>query len=200
MTSKATIGIIGAGMWGQQHAEIFQNNPRSTVGWMIDFQQELLTTVAQKFGIEKTGSKISEMLEDPQVDLVVIATPSHTHVPIARQVIAAGKNVLVEKPLALTASEASELMELSQQHPELLICSASSRHSRINPKYTQIKAFIDGGSIGDVYYIHHRAVSRQSRAGIEYNPGAKWFLDKKLSGGGPLFDWGVYDLAFHLER
>lgn len=52
--------------------------------------------------------------------------------------------------------------------------------------------------MGEIYFIHHNSVSRQSRPGIEYHPTAKWFLNKEIAGGGVLFDWGVYDLSFHL--
>jgi predicted dehydrogenase len=61
-----------------------------------------------------------------------------------------------------------------------------------------VKELIDSGAIGEVYHIHHQRVERQHRPGIEFHPIAKWFLDKSRAGGGPLFDWGVYDLSFHL--
>ncbi len=61
-----------------------------------------------------------------------------------------------------------------------------------------LKNIIDAGKLGEIYYIHHNAVNRQSRPGIEYHPAAKWFLNKKFAGAGPIFDWGVYDLSFHL--
>ena len=57
---------------------------------------------------------------------------------------------------------------------------------------------IDSGALGEIYHIHHQHVARQNRPGIEFHPIAKWFLDRSKAGGGPLFDWGVYDLSFHL--
>jgi len=51
---------------------------------------------------------------------------------------------------------------------------------------------------GDIYAIHHNSIGHQSRPGVEYHPTARWFLNKAIAGGGPLFDWGVYDLSFHL--
>jgi len=96
------------------------------------------------------------------------------------------------------AVEVEEMMMLKAQYPELLAMECSARHSRLNPKFTLVKELIDSGVLGEIYHIHHQSVDRQNRPGIEFHPIAKWFLDKSRAGGGPLFDWGVYDLSFHL--
>jgi predicted dehydrogenase len=90
------------------------------------------------------------------------------------------------------------MMKVKAQYPELVAMECSGRHSRLNPKFTLVKELISSGALGEVYHIHHQSVSRQNRPGIEFHPLAKWFLDKSRAGGGPLFDWGVYDLSFHL--
>jgi predicted dehydrogenase len=74
----------------------------------------------------------------------------------------------------------------------------SGRHARLTPKFVKVKEIIDAGVLGEIYHIHHNSIWRQNRPGIEFHPTAKWFLDRSRAGGGPLFDWGVYDLSFHL--
>ena len=96
------------------------------------------------------------------------------------------------------AVEVEEMMMLKAQYPELMAMECSARHSRLNPKFTLVKELIDSGALGEIYHIHHQSVDRQNRPGIEFHPIAKWFLDISRAGGGPLFDWGVYDLSFHL--
>jgi predicted dehydrogenase len=89
-------------------------------------------------------------------------------------------------------------MEVRARYPELIAMECSARHSRLNPKFSFVKELIASGALGEIYHIHHQRVERQNRPGIEFHPIAKWFLDKSKAGGGPLFDWGVYDLSFHL--
>ena len=114
------------------------------------------------------------------------------------ETLQAGKHVLLEKPMALSKEELEEMMRVKAQHPELIAMDCSGRHSRLNPKFNLVKELIGSGALGEIYHIHHQSVSRQNRPGIEFHPVAKWFLDKSKAGGGPLFDWGVYDLSFHL--
>jgi predicted dehydrogenase len=100
--------------------------------------------------------------------------------------------------MALNMSEIEEMMKAKDEHPEVIAMECSGRHSRLTPKFRAVKEIIDSGALGEIYSIHHCSVARQNRPGIEFHPPAKWFLDKSLAGGGPLFDWGVYDLSFHL--
>jgi predicted dehydrogenase len=90
------------------------------------------------------------------------------------------------------------MVRVKKQYPEILAMECSGRHARLIPKFRKVKEIIGSGALGEIYYIHHNCVWRQNRPGIEFHPRAKWFLDKSQAGGGPLFDWGVYDLSFHL--
>jgi predicted dehydrogenase len=198
MSHPLQIGVIGAGMIAQAHLKNFTTDPRTEVRWLAEIHKPALTATKKAFGIPHATTQFRRMLADPALDAVVICTPPATHVPMALAALRAGKHLLVEKPLGRTPAEAKRLLAAAQAHPELKVSGCSCRHARLNPKFAVIKALIDGGALGRVYYIHHRAVSRQGRGGIEYNPGAKWFLDRTIAGGGPLFDWGVYDLSFHL--
>ena len=192
------IGIIGAGMIAEAHIKSFQAGNRVQVTWLADINQEAAQKLADKFKIEHITTDYNDILKDPEVQSVVICTPPKLHKPMFIAAVEAGKHVLVEKPAAMTLSEMDEMIAVAQKHPQIKVSDCSARHSRLQPKFVKIKELIDSGALGEIYYIHHNACWRQARPGIEYHPTAKWFLNKEIAGGGPLFDWGVYDLSFHL--
>ncbi|WP_282781785.1 Gfo/Idh/MocA family protein [Phaeodactylibacter xiamenensis] len=192
------IGVIGAGMIAENHIQNLQKSSRATVTWVAATTMEKALKVGKQYNIPQPTARYQYMLEDPALDAVIICTPPFLHAEMAAAALSAGKHVLVEKPLTLTYEEATSLLEHKRQYPNLIAMDCSARHARLHPKYQTVKRYIESGALGDIYYVHHNAVSQQSRPGIEYHPSAKWFLDKEKAGGGPLFDWGVYDLSFHL--
>lgn len=191
-------GLLGAGMIAQRHIKNLQATGRAEVTWVAARRQEAVDKVKKDFNIGKATTDYREMLADPELDAVIISTPPDTHKQFFKETLEAGKHVILEKPAGMTLTEVDEMIALKNNHPELMVCDASCRHSRLQPMFTFVKSFIEQGHLGEIYYVHHNAVTQQSRPGIEYHPTAKWFLNKQIAGGGPLFDWGVYDLSFHL--
>lgn len=195
---KYKIGIIGAGMIAEKHADSFLKTGRAVVEWVARQDKSRLADFQQKFGVPNGTTDYREMLADPSVDAVVITAPPAMHFGMFKDVMASGKHLLIEKPLGITPDEINAMVEFRQQYPEIKVCDCSCRHSRLQPKYKVVKDIIRSGRLGQIYYIHHNSVAMQSRPGIEYHPDAKWFINKAIAGGGPLIDWGVYDLSFHL--
>jgi predicted dehydrogenase len=194
--SKYNIGIIGAGMWGKILVECFQKDTRAKVVWVNSSSEATAMTAARQFGIDRWTPDYRDVLSDPGVDAVAISTPPHLH---ARQVVdalAAGKHVLVEKPLAESPESVAKIVRAVTKSPEYVVLDASARHTRLSPKFRFIKSIVDSGKLGEIYHIHHNHLSRGTF--IEYNPKGVWAMNRKLSGGGPFIDWGVYDLSFHL--
>jgi predicted dehydrogenase len=196
--AKLNIGIIGAGMVAQKHIESLHMLKQSRVSWLADLDTKLLESVLKKYGIPNGTNHYRKMLEDPNVKAVYICTPPSTHFEIFTACLLAGKHIMLEKPASISEEELRGMLTLAEQYPEQVILSASCRHSRLQPKFHFVKKIIDSGVLGEIYYIHHNAVLRQSRPGIKYHPQAKWFLDKSIAGGGPVLDWGLYDLSFHM--
>jgi predicted dehydrogenase len=126
----------------------------------------------------------------------VVVSPPFTHVAIGLDVLRAGKHLLIEKPMAIKREDAAAIVTEAAAHPELVALEGSCRHSRLNPKFTFIKALIDSGKLGRIYHIHHNALGQGTF--VEYNPNGAWAMDKRFAGGGPYMDWGEYDLSFHL--
>ena len=192
------IGIIGAGMIAEKHIVGLQKTNRVVVKWVARNDPSKLDAFQRKFSISNGTTDYHEILTDEEVQAVVITAPPHLHYQLFVDSVLAGKHILLEKPAAIKQSQIQEMAKITEAHPELHIMDCSVRHSRLQPKFKKVKEIIDSGKLGKIYFIHHNAVTRQSRPGIEYHPEAKWFLNRAKAGGGPLFDWGVYDLSFHL--
>lgn len=192
------IGIIGCGMVANNHIKNFLQFPNVEIRWICDQSKTVLNNFQKKYSISLGTVDYHQILEDADVDAVVICTPPNSHFKMAIDSLRSGKHILLEKPSTITRQDLSELQEAVIKHPSLIVLDCSARHSRLQPKFNYFKEMISSGELGHIYCIHHNAVNRASRPGIEYHPQAKWFLNKNISGGGPLIDWGVYDLSFHL--
>ena len=185
-------------MIAEKHIQNLRLLKEASILWLADTDTKRLQTVLKQYKIPNGTNDYHKMLEDEALQAVYICTPPATHFEIFTSCLLSGKHILLEKPASISGQDLDGMLKLAEKHPGQVILSASCRHARLQPKFAFIKDFIDSGRLGFVYYIHHNAVARQSRPGIEYHPGAKWFLDKSLSGGGTVLDWGVYDLSFHL--
>jgi UDP-N-acetylglucosamine 3-dehydrogenase len=196
MSAKFTIGVIGAGMWGNQEIEKFSQATRSRVKWVCDPIQERLDKVTAKYPVEKTTPDYHDLLADPHLDAVVVVTPPYLHVPIALEALDAGKHVLIEKPMAINVSQIDQFTAAVKAHPNQVVLEGSCRHARLQPKFGFVKNFIESGALGDVYHMHFAGMGQGTF--VEYNPQGTWGQTKRLAGGGAFLDWGVYDMSFHL--
>jgi predicted dehydrogenase len=122
------------------------------------------------------------ILDSPQVDVIVILTPIATHAALARSALLAGKHVLVEKPLATTLEDAAELVELSRNSTNHLICAPFTCRS---PTFQAIGYHLWRGDVGEV-------VSARGRYGWAGPDWSEWFYKP---GGGAIFDLAVYNLT-----
>jgi len=190
------LGIIGAGMYGKILMRCFVKDPRANLIWVNSASAATTKSAAQEFGIENWTLDYHEVLADPGVDVVVIATPPYLHAQQFIDALEAGKHVLLEKPMAESADSVRKIVEAANQAQGRVMIDASCRHTRLTRKFRFIKEIIDRGKLGTIYHIHHNHLSRGTF--IEYNPNGAWAMNKQLAGGGPFADIGVYDLSFHL--
>ncbi len=190
------LGIIGAGMYGKVLAGWFRKDPRARIRWINSASEATTKAAAREFGAEKWTLDYREVLADPAVDAVAIATPPHLHARQFSDALAAGKHILLEKPLAESPASVEQIVQAAEHFPDLIVLEASARHTRLTRKFQFIKSIIDRGDLGEIYHIHHNHLQRGTF--IEWNPKGSWAMNKRLAGGGPFIDWGVYDLSFHL--
>lgn len=190
------IGIIGVGMWGKVLARCFQKDARARVTWVNSASEATTQSAAKEFEVEKWSLDYRDVLSDPDVEAVAISTPPYLHAQQLTDAVQAGKHVLIEKPLAESPESVEKIVKVIESAKGCIVLDASARSTRLTPKFSFIKNIIDSGKLGQVYHIHHNHLSRGTY--IEYNPKGVWAMNKKLSGGGPFIDWGVYDLSFHL--
>jgi predicted dehydrogenase len=126
-------------------------------------------------------------------DVVVIATPPVAHAAAALAALRSGRHVLCEKPLAMNSREAQQLLAASREAGRMLgICSTRFRGL---PHTEAVKQVIGSGRLGDLYALTFATKWARSRAGVEYQPASRWFLDSSVSGGGVVMDWGPYDMS-----
>lgn len=193
---RYNLGIIGAGMYGKVLMKYFQQDERANITWVNSASEATTKSAAEEFGVEKWSTDYRDVLNDPAVEAVVIATPPYLHAEQMEAALAAGKHMLLEKPIAESRESLERIVKAVEAAPSQIVLEASARHTRLTRKFQFIKSMIDEGRLGEVYHIHHNHLSR--RTFIEWNPNGAWAMNRKLAAGGPFADWGVYDLSFHL--
>jgi predicted dehydrogenase len=159
---------------------------------VADINAEVLDNFAQTHTIPITHTAYEVLVhQESAVDIVDICTPPWLHAPVAIAALAAGKHVLCEKPFARTAAEAEAMAKAADAAGKVLACRQGDM--RLARESRTVRALVQSRALGDIYFI--RLITRSLyRPGLEYNPGAYWFLDRSRAGGGVLFDLGVYDL------
>jgi len=140
---------------------------------------------AKRFGIAKAYGSYEELLDDPGVDVIYNPMPNHLHVPWSIKALEAGKHVLCEKPIALSAAEARQLLEVSKQHPKQKVMEAFMY--RLHPQWRRAKQLVEEGKVGELRtiqsffsYFNADANNIRNQAGI---------------GGGGLMDIGCYNIS-----
>ena len=177
------IGMIGAGRWGMNWVRTLAGLPGTELRWCCDVSPASLDRARQQFPAVKTTTRIDDLLEDATLDGVVIATIAPTHYDVARRALLAGKHVMVEKPMTLTTADAVALTELADAHRRVLMVGHLLEY---HPIIRHIRAMIDDGELGEVYYLYQQ---RLNLGTIRTDENAWWSLaPHDLSVANRLFD------------
>ena len=148
MASSGT-AIVGTGFIGPVHLEALRRLNRPVVG-VLGSSPEKSRAAAQVLGVPRGYSDFAELLADPAVTVVHLASPNRLHYEHCRQAIAAGKHVLCEKPLAMTAQETAELAALAAKAP---VVTAVCYNVRYYPLNLEAQARLTSGQLGPVYHV-----------------------------------------------
>ncbi len=149
-TSSIRVGVIGYGYWGPNLVRNFAALEGSTVSMIADLEQKNRTKVEKHYPGIKTTFDALALIESPEVDAVVIATPVSSHYELAKAALLAGKHVLVEKPLAHTSHHAKHLMALALERDLVLMVDHTFVYTGAVRKMREL---IDAGTLGAVHYF-----------------------------------------------
>lgn len=200
---KLRIGLVGFGFMGKTHLWSVRNLPFFYKTAELGFEAEVVAVcassleraqaVAKEYGIPKAVATANEIIADPTIDVVDICSPNPCHFEVAKAAILAGKHVLCEKPLTVTAAEAKELAQLAAEHS--VICGTVFNNRFLAP-VMRARQLIDEGRLGrilsfDFSYKHNSCIDPDRRVG--------WKQTAEF-GGGTWYDLGphVVDLCHYL--
>jgi predicted dehydrogenase len=172
------IGLVGLGYWGPNLARNF--GELAELRWLCDLDPELQEGFAARYPNARVTGDFDELLNDPELEAVVIATPAPTHYELAKRALEAGKHVLVEKPPALNAADAEDLVATAEATGLVLMPGHLLLY---HPAVRTLKKLIDAGELGEVFCVYS---NRQNLGKIRTDENALWSL-------------GVHDLSVILH-
>ena len=186
------IGVLGTGAVSQiVHLPILSARDDVEVVAVSDTDVPKAKAIAGRFNVSRVVSD-QELLEGDLVDSVVISTPNHLHEAPGLAALKAGKHVLVERPLALTARGADRLLKAARKSGRVLMAGMSHRY---RPDAAALASFVAGGELGQVYQVRGSWLNRK----LHLNR-PTWRQSRELAGGGALMDLGVpaLDLCLYM--
>lgn len=182
---RVKVGIIGSQFEADIHCASFAMGCSAEVVAIASPTPGHAAELASRYDIQSSYTDHLEMLKDPSIEMVTITAPNKLHCQLTKDIAAAGKHVVVEKPMAMTLTECDEM---------IAACEASGVHLFyaeelfFTPKYVKAREMADQGAFGEVYLV------KQSE--MHFGPHADWFWDIERSGGGVFMDMGCHGLAF----
>ena len=150
------MAVIGLGYWGPNLLRVLADDADVSVRWICDQNVERLASCHRRFPATQPTAVVEDVLEDPDVDAVVIATPVFTHFDMAAASLSAGKHTFVEKPLAPSWRLADELIALADRMDRVLACGHTFLYS---PPVRAVKRMLEQRVLGDVYFVSSSRVN-----------------------------------------
>jgi UDP-2-acetamido-3-amino-2,3-dideoxy-glucuronate N-acetyltransferase len=146
---KVPVGLAGCGYWGRNLARNLHQMGHLVA--VADPSAKVLKEVKAAYKGLRTTARFDDLLEDRKIKAVALAVPAAEHYALARKAIKAGKDVFVEKPLALHVPEAEELVELAARHKRVLMVGHILEY---HPAIRKLKELVDAGELGEVHYVY----------------------------------------------
>jgi predicted dehydrogenase len=150
------LGVVGLGYWGPNLARNFAGLPGCEVSWLCDASARSREKVARTIPGARPSEDVNELLEDPELDGVVLATPVPTHAELATRALQAGKHCFVEKPLATTVADAERAVAAAEQAGKTLMVGHLLEY---HPAVTRLKEMVAQGELGELYYLYGNRVN-----------------------------------------
>ena len=178
MSVPVRIGLAGLGYWGPNLARNFEE--LADLRWVCDLEADRRERFAARYPSARATAEFDDLLDDPELDAIVVATPVVTHFELAARALHAGKHVFVEKPPALSGAEAEELCAVAEEADRVLMPGHLLLY---HPGVRKLKELVDSGDLGETLYLYG---NRQNLGQIRKDENALWSL-------------GVHDLSVILH-
>jgi predicted dehydrogenase len=165
-----SIGVVGLGYWGPNLARNFDALPSATLRWCCDADEAIRARYAAQYPQTRFTAELDDLLGDPELDAIVLATPVPTHAALAVRVLQAGKHCFVEKPLAQSAADAEAAVAAAQRAGRVLMVGHLLEY---HPAVTKLKEIADAGELGAIHYIYS---NRLNLGRLRADENALWSL------------------------
>jgi predicted dehydrogenase len=150
------IGVVGLGYWGPNLARNFAAIEDCHLTWGCDERPELRERWQAAYPATRFTGNLDDLLEDPSLDAIALATPVPTHGPLAERVLRAGKHCFVEKPLAYTVEDAERAVAAADEAGRTLMVG----HLLVyHPGVDKLKEIAESGELGDIHYIYSQRLN-----------------------------------------
>lgn len=150
------IAVAGVGGWGKNLARNYFQNPHCKLKSVCDLDEKKLRQMQAQFPGTAVTTRFDDLLEDPDLQGIVIATTAPTHYPLCKAALLAGKDVYVEKPFTLAVDESEELIRLAEEKERILMVGHLLEY---HPVINKLKQMIESQELGEIYYIYNQRVN-----------------------------------------
>ena len=172
MTARDTVGLalVGIGGWGRNLARNLDGLRDARLRWICDVDERRLAEAAKQYPDARTTRRFGDVLVDPTVDAVVVATPAPTHHAIGRMVLRAGRDLYLEKPMVLELAHGLELLRMAEAGRRVLMVGHLLEY---HPVVRRLRDMIQAGELGAIHYI---ATQRLNLGTIREDENVLWSL------------------------
>jgi len=150
-SEQIRVGVVGLGYWGPNLARNLAAIPGCELSWLCDTDEQTRAKLAPSFPTARLTANLDDLLGDPQLDAIVLATPVPTHAELAIAVAQAGKHCFVEKPLAITAADAQRAVDAAARAGRILMVGHLLEY---HPAVARLKGLVESGELGALYYLY----------------------------------------------
>jgi predicted dehydrogenase len=170
------VAVVGYGYWGPNLVRNFWDVPGAKLVSVCDLRSERLAGVRSRYPAVETTSNLDDVMNDPRVNVVAVATPVSSHFEIAKRALLAGKHVFIEKPMTATVAEGLQLLDLAERRGLIVGVDHTFVYTSAIRKMREL---VESGDLGDIYY-YDSARSVPARRQRDLGPGRSRSVDHGL--------------------
>jgi len=153
---KPTVAVVGLGYWGPNILRVLIERPGVEVRWICELDRGRLEHFGRRYPGVQVTTELDQVLDDPAVNAVLLATPVFTHYDLGRRCLEAGKHAFIEKPLAPSGGQAQELINLARERDLVLMCGHTFLYS---PPVRMVRELIERAALGELFFISSSRVN-----------------------------------------